>query len=88
MSLLFCILDSCSVKVSENKYIIQKADLIMSKSPLLHQFSVMIMSKARAYLSEAPFMCSTLGRLLALPATIRASWKGLKGTNTLTYLAH
>jgi hypothetical protein len=26
-----------------------------------------------------------MGRLLALPATIRLGWKGLPGTNTLAY---
>jgi hypothetical protein len=29
-----------------------------------------------------------LGRLLALPTNIRLGWKGLSGTNTLTYWVH
>jgi hypothetical protein len=35
-----------------------------------------VLDKARAYHSEAPFRYSTLNMLLALPATIRLSWKG------------
>jgi hypothetical protein len=41
--------------------------------------------EAGAYPSEAPFRCSTLGSLLALPTNIRLGWKGLPGTNALAY---
>jgi hypothetical protein len=43
----------------------------------------MFASKAGAYLSEAPFKYSTLGKLLALPTNIRLGWKGLPGTIAL-----
>jgi hypothetical protein len=43
----------------------------------------MFASKVGAYPSGAPLY----GRLLALLANIRISWKGLKGTNTLAYMA-
>jgi hypothetical protein len=47
----------------------------------------MFLGKAGAYLSEAPFRCSTLGRLLASPENIRKKLekKSLAGTNTLAY---
>jgi hypothetical protein len=45
----------------------------------------MFACKARAYPSEAPFRCSTLGCPPALPANFRLGWKGLPGTNTLAY---
>ncbi len=48
------------------------------------QPSLMFAGKARAYLSEASFMCFTLW-LLALPANITQVWKSLPGTNTLDY---
>ncbi len=41
--------------------------------------------KAEAYPSEAPFRCSTLEYVPALPANIRLGWKGLPGTNVLAY---
>ena len=41
--------------------------------------------KAGSYLSEASFMCSTLGRLLTWPTNFRLGCKGLPGTNTLAY---
>jgi hypothetical protein len=43
----------------------------------------MFAGKARAYLSEAPFRYSSLGRLLASSTNIRIGWKGLPKTNTL-----
>jgi hypothetical protein len=43
----------------------------------------MFACKAGTYLSEAPFRCPTLGRLLALTANIRQGWKELPGTNAL-----
>jgi hypothetical protein len=45
------------------------------------QPSLMFVGNAGAYLSEAPFWCSSLG----LPTKIRLTWKGLPRTNTLTY---
>ncbi len=42
--------------------------------------SLMFAGKTRAYLSEAPFMCS-----LALPPNITLGWKELSGTSTLAY---
>jgi hypothetical protein len=46
----------------------------------------MFVSKARAYLSEAPFRgLSLLGRLLALLTSIRLGWKGLAEINTSAY---
>jgi hypothetical protein len=47
------------------------------------QPSLMFVGKARAYPSEVPFRCPTLGLALALPTNIRLGWKGLPGTNTL-----
>ncbi len=44
----------------------------------------MFEGKARAYPSEAPFRCSTLG-LLASPTNTRLGWKGFPKTNTLAY---
>ncbi len=35
------------------------------------QASLVFADKARAYLSEAPFRCSTLGTFLVLPTNIR-----------------
>jgi hypothetical protein len=46
------------------------------------QPSLMFVGVAWAYLSEAPFRCSTL---LASPTNVRLGWKGLSGTNTLAY---
>ena len=45
----------------------------------------MVASKARAYLGEASFRCSTL---MALSTNIRRGLKGLAGTNTLAYYEH
>jgi hypothetical protein len=52
-----------------------KAKEIVSGKPF--QPSLMLVSKVGTYPSEAPFRCSTLGRLLVSPANIRLSWKGL-----------
>ncbi len=49
------------------------------------QPSLMFASKARTYLREPPFTCSTLGRLLALPTNIILGWNSLSGANTLAY---
>jgi len=40
----------------------------------------MFAGKAGAYMSEAPFRCST-----ASPTNIRLGWNGFPGTNTLAY---
>ncbi len=42
-------------------------------------------SKAGAYLSEAPFICSTLGQALAFQTNTRLGRKGLSGANNLAY---
>jgi hypothetical protein len=44
-----------------------------------------VADKAGAYPNEAPLRCSTVRKLLALPTKNRPGWKGLTGTNTLTY---
>jgi hypothetical protein len=49
------------------------------------QSNLMLASKAGAYPSEAAFMCSHLGRLLALPAHNRLDWQGLAEINTRAY---
>jgi hypothetical protein len=38
-----------------------------------------------AYMSEAPFGCSTLGQAVALPINIGLGWKSLPGRNTFPY---
>ncbi len=38
-----------------------------------------------AYLSEAPFKCSTLGQAPALPENVTVDWKNFPGTNTPSY---
>ncbi len=38
-----------------------------------------------AYLSVAPFKCSSLWQTLALPANVTADWKNLQGANTPAY---
>jgi hypothetical protein len=48
----------------------------------------MIASKAGAYLSEASFRRSTLGRLLTVPTNMRLEWQGLPGKNTLACYKH
>ncbi len=45
----------------------------------------MFSGKPRAYPSEAPFGCFTLGQAPGLPANNRLGWKGLPGTNALAY---
>jgi hypothetical protein len=57
-----------------------KARVFVPGKPL--QPRLMFVGNARAYLSEAPFRCFTLG---ALPTNIRLGWKGLPGTSTLAY---
>ncbi len=49
------------------------------------QPSLMFAGKAGAYPSEAPLGAPHKGRLLASPTNIRLGWKGLPGTNALTY---
>jgi len=49
------------------------------------QPGLMFAGKARAYLNEAPFRCSTQGLLLYSPTKIRLGSKGLPWTNTLAY---
>jgi hypothetical protein len=46
------------------------------------QPGLMFTSKTAFYPSETPFRCSLLGRLLALPTSIRRGWKGMPGRNT------
>jgi hypothetical protein len=45
----------------------------------------MFVSKAKATYVKHILGASLYGRLLALPKYIRLSWKGLPGTNALTY---
>jgi hypothetical protein len=53
------------------------------------QPSLIFVSKAVDYLTEAPFKGALLqGRLLALPKIIALGWKGLPGTNILAYYIH
>jgi len=52
------------------------------------QHSPTFADKARAYLSEVPFSCSTQGRFLALPANISHGLENLLGTNALAYYEH
>jgi hypothetical protein len=59
----------------------RKARVFVPGKPL--QPCLMFVVKAGAYLREAPFRWSTLGRPLALPTNIRLGWRGLPGTNTL-----
>jgi hypothetical protein len=46
------------------------------------QLSLVFVGKAGAYPSDTPLK----GRMLALPKNIILGWKGLPGTNALTYL--
>ncbi len=57
----------------------------MFVSGKLFQPSPMIATKARAYLSETPIRCSTLGWLHALTTNIRLGWKSLPWTFVLAY---
>jgi hypothetical protein len=45
----------------------------------------MFLGKAGAYLSEAPFSCSTLGYATTSPANNKLGWNGWPGTNALAY---
>ncbi len=60
-------------------YVPNKVRVFVPGKPI--QPSPMFGSKALAHPSGAPIK----GRLWALPANIILVWKGLPGTNTLTY---
>jgi hypothetical protein len=47
--------------------------------------SLMLEGKAGAYLSEAPFMCSTLGKTPGITQNIKIGWKSLLVTKSLVY---
>jgi hypothetical protein len=71
-------------------FLLLKVRLLISKVyiSIVVLSSLMCVGKATAYLSEAPFSCSTLGQALVLPTNIRLGWKGLPGTSTLAYYEH
>jgi hypothetical protein len=58
----------------------EKAGVFVPDKP--SQPSLMFADNVKAYLSEAPFRCSTR-RPLDLSTNIRLSWNGSPGTNTL-----
>jgi hypothetical protein len=45
----------------------------------------MFSGEAGAYLIEATFRCSIVGKFRALPTNIRLCWKGLQGPITQAY---